>query len=180
MSNEYPVELANKKSAPKDFRGISFTDDQKRAIDGLIEFINAPFDEGKYIYGLIGPGGVGKTFSIKYVINNCKYAPSIIRCTAPTHKACRVFSQAIGSREVFTIQSTFGFRLNLNLADFDYKNPQFDPAASPKLENISLLIIDESSMLNAGLVQYINNVCRKKQIKIVYLGKTYIAEYKFF
>ena len=151
-------------------RGINFTNDQKIAVQGLTEFINNNFDEQKYIYGLIGPGGVGKTFVIKYIIRNCKYATSVIRFTAPTHKACRVFSQALDGIETYTIQSTFGFRINMSLADFDYKNPQFDPMASPKLENIELLVIDESSMLPAGLVQYINNVCRKQRIKLIYIG----------
>lgn len=152
-------------------RGINFTNDQKIAVKGLTEFIDNPFDEQKYIYGLIGPGGVGKTFVIKYIIRNCKYATSVIRFTAPTHKACRVFSQALDGIETYTIQSTFGFRINMSLADFDYKNPQFDPMASPKLDNIELLVIDESSMLPAGLVQYINNVCRKQQIKLIYIGE---------
>lgn len=151
-------------------RSVNFTNDQKIAVNGLSEFINNPFNEQKYIYGLVGPGGVGKTFVIKYIVRNCKYASSVIRFTAPTHKACRVFSQALDGIEAYTIQSTFGFRINMNLADFDYKNPQFDPMAAPKLDNIELLIIDESSMLPAGLVQYINNVCRKKQIKLIYIG----------
>lgn len=151
-------------------KGVSFTYDQKIAVDGLTEFINSPFNEQKFVYGLVGPGGVGKTFVIKYIVRNCKYATSVIRFTAPTHKACRVFSQALDNIETYTIQSTFGFRINMNLADFDYKNPQFDPMASPKLENIELLIIDESSMLPTGLVQYINNVCRKQSIKVIYIG----------
>lgn len=151
-------------------KGVNFTYDQKIAVEGLTEFINSIFNEQKFIYGLVGPGGVGKTFVIKYIIRNCKYATSVIRFTAPTHKACRVFSQALDNIEVFTIQSTFGFRINMNLADFDYKNPQFDPMASPKLENIELLVIDESSMLPAGLVNYINTICRKNKIKIIYIG----------
>ena len=151
-------------------RSVNFTNDQKIAVNGLSEFINNPFNEQKYIYGLVGPGGVGKTFVIKYIVRNCKYASSVIRFTAPTHKACRVFSQALDGIETYTIQSTFGFRINMNLADFDYKNPQFDPMAAPKLDNIELLIIDESSMLPAGLVQYINNVCRKNKIKLIYIG----------
>lgn len=152
-------------------RSVNFTNDQKIAVNGLSEFINNPFNEQKYIYGLVGPGGVGKTFVIKYIVRNCKYASSVIRFTAPTHKACRVFSQALDGIETYTIQSTFGFRINMNLADFDYKNPQFDPMAAPKLDNIELLIIDESSMLPAGLVQYINNVCRKNKIKLIYIGE---------
>ena len=132
-------------TAIKGNRNVNFTNDQKIAVNDLTNFINSDFNESKFIYGLVGPGGVGKTFVIKYIVRNCKYATSVIRFTAPTHKACRVFSQALDGIETYTIQSTFGFRINMNLADFDYKNPQFDPMASPKLDNIELLIIDESS-----------------------------------
>ena len=175
MESENPFAMTAKNNTNtsvvvKPNRSVSFTNDQQIAVNGLIQFINSDFNESKFIYGLVGPGGVGKTFVIKYIIRNCKYATSVIRFTAPTHKACRVFSQALDNMDTYTIQSTFGFRINMNLADFDYKNPKFDPMASPKLENIELLIIDESSMLPAGLVHYINDVCRKKCIKLIYVG----------
>ncbi len=173
MSENPFTMTANKTNAPTNVkinRSVSFTNDQAIAVKGLTDFINDEFNQSKFIYGLVGPGGVGKTFVIKYIVRNCKYATSVIRFTAPTHKACRVFSQALDNIETFTIQSTFGFRINMNLADFDYKNPQFDPMASPKLDNVELLVIDESSMLPAGLVQYINDVCRKRNIKLIYVG----------
>ena len=68
-----------------------FTNDQQKAIDGIIDFIASPFNPAKYILGLIGAGGTGKTFITKYIINNCKYSNSVIKCTSSTHKACRVF-----------------------------------------------------------------------------------------
>ena len=172
--SQNPFELTASKSnalvKATNNKSVTFTNDQTIAVKGLTEFINNPFNDSKFIYGLVGPGGVGKTFVIKHIVRNCKYATSVIRFTAPTHKACRVLSQALSGIDTFTIQSTFGFRINMNLADFDYKNPQFDPMASPKLDNIELLVIDESSMLPAGLVHYINDVCRKRNIKLIYIG----------
>lgn len=152
---------------------FSFTDDQAKAIDGLIDFIAEDFNSAKYIIGLTGAGGTGKTFITKYIIDHCKYSNSVIKCTSPTHKACRVFSQAIGGKTVDTIQSTFGLRLNLKLEDFDPNNPQFDPMASPKLDNIKLLIIDEASMLPAKLVTFVCNECKKRKIKIIFIGDSY-------
>ena len=149
---------------------FKFTDDQKNAIDNIIDFIAEPFNPAKYIVGLTGAGGTGKTFITKYIINHCKYSNSVIKCTSSTHKACRVFSQAIGGKNVDTIQSTFGLRLDLRLEDFNPSNPQFNPMAKPKLENIRLLIIDEASMLPAKLVTYICNECKKLNIKILFIG----------
>lgn len=151
----------------------SFTKDQEVAINGIIDFIADPFNLNKYIVGLTGPGGTGKTFVTNYIIKHCKYAPSVIKCTSPTHKACRVFSMSIGNKEVNTIQSTFGFRLDMRLEDFDPINPRFSPISKPKLENIKLLLIDEASMLPSKLVVYINNICKKLNIKIIYIGDDY-------
>lgn len=152
---------------------IVFTQDQASAIKGLTEFIGTPFDATNYIVGLAGAGGTGKTFIIKYVINNCKLSSSVIKCTSSTHKACRVFSQALGGRKVDTIQSTFGLRLNTKLEDFNPDNPQFDPAAKPKLNDIQILIVDEASMLPAKLVTYILKTCKDLQIKVIFVGDNY-------
>lgn len=149
---------------------IRFTNDQDVAIKELLSFIDGNFDESKYIIGLTGPAGTGKTFVIKYVINKCSYSPSTIAFAASTHKSCRVLSNALDGRTVNTIQSTFGFRLDLNLEDFDPENPQFNPKAKHKLDNKYTLIIDECSMLNANIVKYIEETCKNRKIKIIYIG----------
>lgn len=150
-----------------------FTNDQTKAIDGIIDFIASPFNPTKYIVGLTGAGGTGKTFITNYIISHCKYSNSVIKCTSPTHKACRVFSQAIGNRSVDTIQSTLGLRLDLNLEDFDPINPQFNPMAKPKLDNVKLLLVDEASMLPSKIVTYICEQCKNLSIKIIFIGDSY-------
>lgn len=37
-----------------------FTNDQQKAIDGIIDFIASPFNPAKYIVGLIAPRADGK------------------------------------------------------------------------------------------------------------------------
>jgi exodeoxyribonuclease-5 len=155
-------------------QSVTFTDDQSAAIDELISFIATTWSDKDFIRGLCGPGGTGKTFVTKYIIENCKYSHSVIKCTAPTHKACRVLNNAIGNiRNVETIQSTFGLRLDLKLEDFDPERPQFNPIAGPKLDNIKLLIVDEASMLPAKLVKYIISTCKKLNIKIIFQGDSF-------
>lgn len=157
----------------KDKNIYNFTNDQQKAIGNIISFIAAPFNPAKYIVGLTGAGGTGKTFITKYIISHCKYSNSVIKCTSSTHKACRVFSQALDGKDVDTIQSTFGLRLDLRLEDFDPANPQFNPMAKPKLENIKLLLVDEASMLPSKLVTFICNECKKLEIKIIFIGDNY-------
>lgn len=163
------IEIHKQKPLQKE---IKFTKSQTDAVNGLLDFLNSEYNNKKFIYGLIGAGGVGKTFVIKYIIERCNYATSVIRCTAPTHKACRVFEQALdnNSLKTYTIQSIFGFRLNTKIEDFDPNNPAFSPVSSPKLDNIKVLIIDEASMLNANLVNYIIKICSNLNIKILFIG----------
>lgn len=164
------MNLSNVGKDKIDNKKYQFTNDQQMAIDNIIDFIAIPFNPANYIVGLIGAGGTGKTFITKYIITHCKYSNSVIKCTSPTHKACRVFSQTIGGKIVDTIQSTFGLRLDLKLEDFNPINPQFNPMAKPKLNNIKVLFIDEASMLPAKLVTYICNICKELQIKIIFIG----------
>lgn len=151
---------------------VIFTPSQKQAVDDLVGFIGQEWNERDYCHALSGAGGTGKTFVTKYVIDNCKYSKSVIACAAPTHKACRVLSNALGGMKVDTIQSLFGFRVDTNIDDFDPENPKFSPLGKIKLAegNYRILIIDESSMLNAKLVKYIMGFCKRRHIKIVYVG----------
>lgn len=149
---------------------ITFTRDQQVAIEGLINFIQSKWDENKISVALTGPAGTGKTFALRYVITNCGLSGSTITCCAPTHKACRVLGEAIGKRDIHTIQSVFGFRLTVDLDYFDPNKPLFKPVGKTRLGNTQLLIIDEASMLNSALVKYINNYCRKAEIKVIFTG----------
>ena len=167
--NNFPV------SVHTDSENIKFTNDQEVAVSGLIKFIAAPWSDKNYINALCGAGGVGKTFVTKYVIDNCKFSSSVIFCSAPTHKACRVLSNAIGGKKVNTIQSLFGFRLDVDIDNFDPNNPAFNPIGANKMVKdgysiAKLLIIDEASMLNNKLVNYIAKFCREKEIKVLFIG----------
>lgn len=151
----------------------NFTKDQEYAISNILDFIASPFKDTQFIIGINGAGGTGKTYITNYIVRNCKYSTSVIQCCSPTHKACRVFSQAMNGIEVQTIQSIFGFRLNLSLSDFDPNNPKFSPISTPKLDNIKILIIDEVSMLPYKVVKYIYNTCKDLNIKVIGLGDSY-------
>lgn len=168
--NEFPLVVSNTNN------GVVFTRDQEVAVDGLIDFIGASWSPTNYINALCGAGGVGKTFVTKYVIETCRYSNSVIFCAAPTHKACRVLSKAIGGKKVNTIQSLFGFRLDVNIDNFDPNNPAFNPIGKNKMINregvclAKLLIIDEASMLNIKLVNWIAKFAKEHEIKVLFIG----------
>ena len=50
---------------------LGFTDDQRNAYTGLIEFINSLYNENDYKRALVGAAGTGKTYLVKALIKNC-------------------------------------------------------------------------------------------------------------
>lgn len=168
------AEIVSRNSIPSNNEQIVFTKSQKKAVDGIIDFIAQPFDSNDFIRSISGPGGTGKTFITNYIIRHCRYSDSIIRCAAPTHKACRVLSTALKGKNVDTIQSLLGLRLNLSLENFDPVRPQFDPIGRNKLQANTdytrLLIIDEASMIPKKLYDYLVKVCKGKQCKVITIG----------
>lgn len=168
------AEIVSRKSISNNNEQIVFTKSQEKAVDGIIDFIAQPFDSNDFVRSISGPGGTGKTFITNYIIRHCKFSDSIIRCAAPTHKACRVLSNALNGKKVDTIQSLLGLRLNLSLEDFNPVRPQFDPIGRNKLQDKTdytrLLIIDEASMIPTKLYNYLIKVCKGKCCKVITIG----------
>lgn len=157
----------------KDSVNISgFTDDQRKAYNTLIEFINAPYNVNDYKRALVGAAGTGKTYLVKALIKNCGLSYSTIGLAAPTHKACRVLNESIQipNVKVNTLQSDLGLRLNFDVEKFDIDNPPFDPKGRIKIGNYQLYIVDEASMINRGLVMFLEKTCKTNKCKIIYIG----------
>ena len=158
----------------KDPASISgFTDDQRKAYESLIDFINKPYDVNDYKRALIGAAGTGKTYLVKALIKNCGASYSTIGLAAPTHKACRVLSESISipNIKINTLQSDLGLRLNFDVEKFDIDNPPFDPKGRIKIGDYRLYIVDESSMINRGLAMFLEKTCKSNKCKIIYIGK---------
>jgi tRNA(Met) C34 N-acetyltransferase TmcA len=152
---------------------INLTNDQRKAYNELIKFIDSPYNENDYKRALIGAAGVGKTYLIKALLKNCNLSYSTIGLSAPSHKACRVLrDNIIGIPcSVNTVQSDFGLRLNFDIDKFDINNPPFDPKGHVKVDSYYLYIIDEASMINRDLLRFIEKYLKKAKCKIIYCGK---------
>lgn len=152
-----------------EFSNVKLTDDQTKAIAGLLDFLNKPFDANDFSRALIGAAGTGKTFVIKYLIHESGYANSVVGLSAPTHKAVRVLREATGLKAT-TIQSDLGLRLTVDVDNFDINNPPFDPQAEKKIEGYKLYIIDEASMIGRNLKTLIERECKLHKCKVIYCG----------
>lgn len=151
---------------------LGFTDDQYKAYNTLIEFINNPYDVNDYKRALVGAAGTGKTYLVKALIKNCGLSYSTIGLAAPTHKACRVLAESIQipNIKVNTLQSDLGLRLNFDVEKFDIENPPFDPKGKIKISNYQLYIVDESSMINRGLCMFLEKTCKTNKCKLIFIG----------
>lgn len=149
-----------------------FTDDQLKAYDSLIKFINSPYDDNDYKRALIGAAGTGKTYLVKALIKNCGLSYSKIGLSAPTHKACRVLQESVSipNVKINTLQSDLGLRINFDVEKFDIDNPPFDPKGRIKIGDFALYIVDESSMINRGLLMFLEKTCKTNKCKIIYIG----------
>lgn len=151
---------------------VEYTKDQQIAIEGIVEYINKDYDPNEFAVALCGAAGTGKTFSIKAIVNNCKYSKSTIGISAPTHKAVRVLKENLKDLEcpINTLASDLGLRLDYDIENFDINNLNFTNKASIKIVNYKVYIIDEASMINASLKKFIENICKKYNIKLIYSG----------
>lgn len=154
---------------------LNFTNDQQKAYNDLISFINSTYNPNDYKHALTGPAGTGKTYLVKAIIKNCHISYSQIGLAAPTHKACRVLGESIGisNVKINTLQSDLGLRLNFDVEKFDITNPPFDPKGRIKIGDYKLYIVDEASMINKSLCTFLENTCKSKQCKIIYIGDSY-------
>lgn len=150
---------------------LGFTNDQQKAYEELIEFINSPYNKNDTKRALIGAAGTGKTYLLKALITNSNLSHSVIGLAAPTHKACRILAESIDNLvNVTTLQSDLGLRLNFDVDSFDINNPPFDPKGECKLYNYKVYIIDEASMIPSGLTQFLENKCKAYECKVIYVG----------
>ena len=170
--NKFPGLVINNPNNSNKMNIEGFTDDQRKAYNELITFIDSPFDEKDYKRALTGAAGTGKTFLVKALLLNSTLSYSLIGLSAPTHKACRVLAESIHIPGIKpnTIQSDLGLRLNFDIDKFDPNNPPFDPKGKIKIGNYKLYIIDEASMINSKLCIFLEKTCVSNKCKIIFIG----------
>ena len=134
----------------------------------LTEMLNWCLDKESLTYTLTGRAGTGKTTVLNDFIkqNPFKYRLCV---TAPTHKAKKVVSQKTG-KSGETIQKLLGLRPDTSLDDFNINKPQFNMLAEAAIMDYSLIIIDEASMLNKNLFDYLLKEGAKYKTKILFVG----------
>lgn len=128
--------------------------------------------ENETIFSLSGYAGTGKTTLINEFLNLCGIPKFKIFVSAPTHKAKKVIESITGVKG-YTVQKLLGLRPNTNIDEFDIDNILFDNLGEELIDEASLVICDEASMINKDLNEYIRNKAATNGTKVVFVGDEY-------
>jgi exodeoxyribonuclease-5 len=145
---------------------------QEEAAEFLRRFIADPLRPGEITEcGVFGYAGTGKTSCVSRVLADYHGGAAM---TAPTHKAVGVLalmgSGAGGSMADMhygTIHSLLGLKPQRKGGKQVFLP---DPRKPPPIRNFRLLIVDECSMLDVGMMELIRDACNKYDVKVVYMG----------
>ena len=154
-----------------DGKTITLNEQQENAVDKITNFILGGYKEGNQTFALRGYAGTGKTTILDKIRDDIrdKSPYSLIMNSSPTHRANAVMKLK-GARDVFTLHSLLGLQPQMNLAEFDSKDATFKIANEPKLVPGSTLIIDESSMVNDQLYDYIMKLSEEARVQVIFVG----------
>lgn len=129
---------------------------QRVAIDGIVRAITE--DRRKEVL-LRGAAGTGKTWVVREVLRQLpRYSSALL---AFSNKAKRVLSEACPGYEADTLHGMFGIKVN---KDNDGKRVERDPGKSENFHQYNLLVIDECSMIEDEMVDYIRSRVSGQQI----------------
>lgn len=161
------VEKVEKKEDSKK-KGLTLDDlneGQKKAYDEILQFLQS---EGSGSHSLIGYAGTGKTTLLNFVRDSIDIFETVV-FSSPTHRANAVMKLKMPKEKVLTLHSLLDLSPNLDLEDYDARNADFVQKKSKKtFVPPSILIIDESSMINDKLFDLIQK--RFKSTKILFVG----------
>ena len=149
---------------------------------GLTSHQNEKLEEGLEILKtgkrllISGSAGVGKTFLVDTLIGKLSVkipSKNKICCSAPTNKAVAVVKGKVQERpnlEFATVHSALKIKRQV-----DYKTGAitFKPWFTdkyPPLKGVRLLVIDETSMLNTELLEYVEKHAKKNNCTVIFIG----------
>lgn len=155
---------------------FKLNDDQQLGLDALNDWLykNLNAKDETLFAKLTGSAGTGKTTLMDSFLKELHhpYRTHRVCICAPTHKAKKVIKQKTGWGNAETLQALLGLKLDTNLDDFDPNNPAFSPIGDRKIKDYSLVIIDESSMINSDLYITICDCARATSTKVLFVGDT--------
>ena len=165
------------------------TSHQQKIFDLVISYIEEKkptffFDNKSYKENMIsitGAAGTGKSYLtmqiVKYLLKKSKdNFEYIFSVTAPTHKAASVLSELFRKENLPVSAKTIHSFLNIKpFIDYNTGEEKFkQDHTKSKLESTSILIVDESSMINSNLFDIIIDAMKQNRINfVIFVGDYY-------
>ncbi len=120
---------------------------------------------------LTGYAGTGKTAVTNVIIEYAQQSLVPIAASAITSRAVRVQREMYGNRiDTGTLHSMLGLRPDISIEEFSTKNVQFSPQARPLISPGSILVVDESSMTNDSLYNFLIDHSNTENYRILFIG----------
>ena len=147
---------------------FSLNSGQKAALLKLESFINNPL---KGIILLEGAAGTGKTTVMSLFKNYLDKQNIEVVNASPTNAANNVTLSMNSSAKVLTLHQLLGLSPTIDLKNYDLKNIKFNQDNKKDTVNTnSVVIIDETSMINDNILDLLNVLRRQKALKIIFVG----------
>lgn len=144
---------------------VELNEGQKKASKEVTAFLGSD----KRTYSIIGSAGTGKTTLINSILDGVKNFSVIL--TSPTHRANSVIKSKNPSMEVLTLHKLLGLKPTQSLEEFDAKKVEFQPGEDGEIPPNSLIVVDESSMINDALFTFITaRLEASPGSKIIFMG----------
>lgn len=148
---------------------FELNDQQKSALKELEAFVNG--DDTSIT--LSGYAGTGKT-TIMGIFNEYlkRRIQADIIFSAPTHRANAVTRQKTPNAKVVTLQSLLGLRPDFDITEdmFDLHKLKFEQVGDVKIESDSIVIVDEASMIQDSLYDFLLEQIAAKGAQIIFVG----------
>ena len=145
--------------------------EQQAALDAMVAWANAPSKSGAPFFVLEGFAGTGKTFTCKALIDHVRGRMCF---TAPTNKAVKVLRQTLTNDsyrpECATIYSLLGLQMVANGEVKELKGRDKDSDDKLDLSVFKIVVVDEGSMVNKVLMNYITQAAREYNIRFLFMG----------
>nr|WNL49669.1 DNA helicase [Marseillevirus sp.] len=148
---------------------FELNDDQKRVTRCLEKFMAREPSSNfrKNCVLLFGAGGVGKTTTVRRFCINYFKDKEQVALACPTHKAAEVLRNGMKGFEVVTIHRFLGLQL---VYDKEGNGKMERVTELEKTRYVRLLVVDECSMIDRKLLDYIGDWSRHHMAKILFLG----------
>ena len=142
-------------------------EEQRNALLSIFQFIK----NGDTIEAaLVGSAGTGKTSLTKLIIDYLELNETPYVIAAPTHKAKRVISEVV-ERSVTTVHQLLLLRPTIDILELDFKDLKFNTSNTDDgIPRKGVLIVDEASMINEVLFDFIVEKCKEKESKVLFIG----------